>query len=119
MNSLRRQAAKARRYGVLREELRGLLRQVYVAEDRKLTAVLEETKSKLAEIAELEIAIAAELSKGEDEAKRATQEARNLEDELTTVRAAAAEAVLQRDRQARECVYQHEQLTVLRSERVR
>jgi chromosome segregation protein len=111
VNSLRRQAAKARRYGVLREELRGLLRQVYVAEDRKLTAVLEETRSKLAEVAGLEIAIAAELSKGEDEAKRATQEARNLEDALTTVRAAAAEAVLQRDRQARECVYQHEQLT--------
>src|SRR5689334_3979661 len=109
VNSLRRQAAKARRYGVLREELRELLRQVYVAEDRKLTAVLEETRSKLAEIGELEIGIAAELNKGEDEAKRATQEARSLEDELTTVRAAAAEAVLQRDRQARECVYQHEQ----------
>ena len=110
VNSLRRQAAKARRYGVLREELRGLLRQVYVAEDRKLTAVLEETRSKLAEVGELEIGIAAELSKGEDEAKRATQEARSLEDELTTVRAAAAEAVLQRDRQARECTYQQEQL---------
>ena len=34
VNSLRRQAAKARRYGVLREELRELLRQVYVAEDQ-------------------------------------------------------------------------------------
>ena len=36
---------------------------------------------------------------------------RNLEDQLTTARAAAAEAVLQRDRQARECLYQQEQLT--------
>src|SRR4030095_3237917 len=54
VNSLRRQAAKARRYGVLREELRGLLRQVYVAEDSKLTCVLEQTKTKLAEVAELE-----------------------------------------------------------------
>ncbi len=44
VNSLRRQAAKARRYGVLREELRELLRHVYVAEDRKLAIVLEETK---------------------------------------------------------------------------
>src|SRR5262245_19034915 len=34
VNSLRRQAAKARRYRVQREELRELLRQVYVAEDR-------------------------------------------------------------------------------------
>jgi chromosome segregation protein len=111
VNSLRRQAAKARRYGVLREELRGLLRQVYIAEDRKLTAVLEETRSKLNEVGELEVGIAAELNKGEDDAKRATQEARNLEDELTIVRAAAAEAVLQRDRQARECTYQQEQLS--------
>ena len=111
VNSLRRQAAKARRYGVLKEELRGLLRQVYVAEDQKLTTVLEETKGKLAQIGEAELGIAAELAKGEEEAKRATQEARNLEDELTTVRAAAAEAVLQRDRQARECSYQQEQLS--------
>jgi len=110
VNSLRRQAAKARRYGVLREELRELLRQVYVAEDRKLTALLHDTKTKLAEIAELEIGIAEDLSKREDEAKSATQEARSFEDELTTARAAAAEAVLQRDRQARECVYQQEQL---------
>jgi chromosome segregation protein len=47
VNSLRRQAAKARRYGVLREELRELLRQVYIAEDAKLSALLAETKNKL------------------------------------------------------------------------
>ena len=111
VNSLRRQAAKARRYGVLREELRELLRQVYVAEDRKLATVLEETKARLTEITELEQAIADDLSKREEAARAATHEARNLEDELSTARAAAAEAVLLRDRQARECVYQQEQLT--------
>ncbi len=110
VNSLRRQAAKARRYGVLREELRELLRHVYVAEDLKLATVLEETNTKLAEITELELGIADDLSKREEDARAATQEARNLEDGLTTARAAAAEAVLRRDRQARECVYQQEQL---------
>ncbi|HEV8368012.1 MAG TPA: chromosome segregation protein SMC [Pyrinomonadaceae bacterium] len=110
VNSLRRQAAKARRYGVLREELRDLLRQVYVAEDRKLTILLDETKTKLTEIAELELGISEELTKREEEAKAATQEARSCEDSLTKARALAAEAVLQRDRQARECVYQQEQL---------
>ena len=110
VNSLRRQAAKARRYGVLREELRELLRHVYVAEDRKLAVVLEETKSKLAEITEIELGIADDLNKREEAARAATQEARSIEDELTTARAAAAEAVLRRDRQARECVYQKEQL---------
>ncbi len=111
VNSLRRQAAKARRYGVLREELRELLRHVYVAEDQKLAHVLEETKSKLAEITELEVGIADDLNKREEAARAATHEARSLEDTLSTVRASAAEAVLRRDRQARECVYQKEQLS--------
>src|SRR5215213_1499049 len=110
VNSLRRQAAKARRYGVLREELRELLRHVYVAEDLKLASVLEETNSKLSEITELELGIADDLNKREEAARAATHEARSLEDELSTARAAAAEAVLRRDRQARECVYQKEQL---------
>jgi chromosome segregation protein len=111
VNSLRRQAAKARRYGVLREELRELLRHVYVAEDLKLSTVLEDTKAKLTEVTELELAIAADLNQREEAARAATHEARSIEDELSNVRAAAAEAVLQRDRQARECVYQQEQLS--------
>lgn len=111
VNSLRRQAAKARRYGVLREELRELLRHVYVAEDRKLAVVLKETKTKLAEVTELELGIAEDLTNREEAARSATQEARSLEDELSGARAAAAEAVLRRDRQARECVYQQEQLS--------
>ena len=110
VNSLRRQAAKARRYGVLREELRELLRLVYVAEDHKLAAVLEETKVKLAEISELELGIAGDLNSREEAARVATQEARSFEDNLSAARAEAAEAVLRRDRQARECVYQKEQL---------
>src|SRR5687767_4988721 len=117
VNSLRRQAAKARRYGVLRDELRELLRHVYVAEDRKLAAVLEDTNSKLSEVAELELAIAGDLTKREEAARAATHEARDLEDGLATVRAAAAEAVLQRDRQARECVYQQEQLSEIEKRR--
>ena len=117
VNSLRRQAAKARRYGVLREELRELLRHVYVAEDRKLAAVLEDTNSKLSEVAELELAIAGDLTKREEAARAATHEARDLEDGLARVRAAAAEAVLQRDRQARECVYQQEQLSEIEKRR--
>src|SRR5919206_1565328 len=45
VNSLRRQAAKARRYRIMREELRELLRHVYVAEDRSLAGLLEETQA--------------------------------------------------------------------------
>ncbi len=113
VNSLRRQAGKARRYTVLRDELRELLRRVYVAEDRKLAGLLEETRGKLEEVTNVEHALTAELANRENDARNATLQARTIEDELTGARAAAAEAVLQRDRQARECVYQKQQLVAL------
>jgi chromosome segregation protein len=113
VNSLRRQAAKARRYQVFREELRELLRHVYVAEDRKLTILLEETLAKLEATSALERSVAAELAQQEEAARGATHEARKTEDDLTASRAAAAEAVLRRDRQARELVYQQEQVVSL------
>src|SRR5882762_5661402 len=110
VNSLRRQAAKARRYGVIREELRELLRHVFVAEDRKLTQLLEATQTKLQEATALERSVAEDLEKQEEAARAATHNARALEDELSQVRAAAADAALQRDRRLRERVYQQEQI---------
>ncbi|MDQ5844109.1 MAG: chromosome segregation protein SMC [Acidobacteriota bacterium] len=113
VNSLRRQAAKARRYRVFREELRELLRHVFVAEDQKLTRLLEETELKLNEASAMERSVAEDLARQEEEARNATQQARKTEDDLAAVRAAAAEAVLHRDRQARERAYQEEQVVAL------
>ena len=113
VNSLRRQAAKARRYGVIREELKGLLREVYVAEDRKLTALLEETVLKLQEASAMERAVAEDLARQEEDAREATQQARKTEDDLAGARSAAADAVLRRDRQTRERAYQEEQVVAL------
>ncbi|HKZ81229.1 MAG TPA: chromosome segregation protein SMC [Pyrinomonadaceae bacterium] len=110
VNSLRRQAAKARRYRVFREELRELLRHVFVAEDQKLKALLEETEIKLQEVSGLEHKLAAELAEREEEARDATQLARLVEDALAQARATAADAVLKRDRQLRERTYQEEQV---------
>src|SRR4029450_6214086 len=75
VNSLRRQAAKARRYGVIREELRELLRHVFVAEDRKLTRLLDETQTRLLEANNMERSIADDLERQEEAARGATQEA--------------------------------------------
>ncbi|MDQ3687004.1 MAG: AAA family ATPase, partial [Acidobacteriota bacterium] len=50
--SLRRQAAKARRYAQLREELRDLLRRVYVTDEQSLIALLSELQSRLLETSE-------------------------------------------------------------------
>jgi chromosome segregation protein len=117
VNSLRRQAAKARRYQVFREELRELLRHVFVAEDRKLTRLLDETQAKLQEASAMERSVADDLERQEESARGATQEARKTEDDLAAARAAAADAVLRRDRQTRERAYQEEQVISLENRR--
>ena len=117
VNSLRRQAAKARRYRIQREELRELLRCVYVAEEQSLVTLLEQTQAHLDSATEEDQRLAAELAEREDNSRAATQTARALEDELAQVRAAVADAALQRDRRLRERVYQEEQIETLTKRR--
>ncbi|MEP6635390.1 MAG: AAA family ATPase [Acidobacteriota bacterium] len=118
VNSLRRQAAKARRYRLHREELRELLRHVYVAEDRRLATLLDETENKLRDVCTLESSLADELAQREEDARSATHQARKTEDELAASRAEAAEAVLRRDRELRERTYQEEQVVSLDKRKV-
>src|SRR5438552_12618888 len=113
VNSLRRQAAKARRYRIQREELRQLLRCVYVAEDGSLNALLEQSQTQLDRATENEQRLATELAQREESSRAATQHARTLEDGLAQARAAIADAALQRDRRIRERVYQEEQIETL------
>ena len=47
VNSLRRQAAKTRRFKILQEEFRTLLRQLYAAEGKYLTDLSEDLKLQL------------------------------------------------------------------------
>src|SRR2546426_740277 len=113
VNSLRRQAAKARRYRIQREELRELLRRVYVAEERSLVVLLEKTQVQLDRATQDEERMANQLAEREETSRAATQNARTLEDGLAQVRAAIADAALQRDRRIRERVYQEEQIETL------
>jgi chromosome segregation protein len=117
VNSLRRQAAKARRYRIQREELRELLRQVYVAEERSLVDLLAKSEAQLESATEEDRRLATELAAREETSRFATQNARDLEDELTQLRAAIADAALQRDRRIRERVYQEEQIETLTKRR--
>jgi chromosome segregation protein len=117
VNSLRRQAAKARRYRIMREELRELLRRVYVGEEQSLAALLNQTQADLDRAAEEDQQLAATLTEREESSRGATQTARLLEDELAQVRAAVAEGALQRDRRLRERVYQEEQIETLTKRR--
>ncbi|MDX6270684.1 MAG: chromosome segregation protein [Acidobacteriota bacterium] len=113
VGSLRRQAAKARRYRTLREELRELLRHVYAADERALTISLEELRAHLAASGEEVAALASRLEAHEEEARRATGEARECEEELAAARGAVADAALRRDRRERERAYQLEQAASL------
>src|SRR5689334_21383647 len=117
VNSLRRQAAKARRYRIQREELRELLRRVYVGEEQSLGALLEQTQADLNRANQEEEQLAASLTDREEASRLATQNARALEDELAQVRAAVAEGALQRDRRIRERVYQEEQIETIAKRR--
>ena len=78
VNSLRRQAAKARRYRILREELRELLRRVYVGEEQSLVALLDQTQAELDRAAQEEQQLAAALTEREEASRTATQNARTL-----------------------------------------
>jgi chromosome segregation protein len=113
VNSLRRQAAKARRYTIQREELRELLRRVYVGEERSLAALLARTQAELDSATEDDQRLTVELAQRDEGSRAATQNARALEDELGQVRAAVSDAALQRDRRIRERVYQEEQIESL------
>jgi len=117
VNSLRRQAAKARRYRIQREELRELLRRVYVGEEQSLGALLEQSQADLDRANQEEQQLAVSLTEREEASREATQTARALEDELAQVRAAVAEGALQRDRRIRERVYQEEQIDALAKRR--
>src|SRR5947209_10352121 len=109
VGSLRRQAAKARRYRQQREELRELLRRVYAADERALTAALESLRAQLAAAEEQERELADAVERHEEDARLATTEARSCEESLAEARAAVADAALQHDRRERERAYKEEQ----------
>ncbi|HWW75439.1 MAG TPA: AAA family ATPase, partial [Pyrinomonadaceae bacterium] len=113
VGSLRRQAAKARRYHQIREELRELLRKVYAADERELNARLERLREGLDSANEEVERLAEELDEREEEARRATGEARSREEELSEARAAVSESALRLDRRERERTYQGEQIASL------
>ena len=113
-NSLRRQAAKTRRYKILREELRVLLKNVYAAEGKHLSNALDEIETNLDEAVKSERKLFAEVSAKEDEFRNATTKARQLEENLSDIRARHAENLLERDRASREQRYQEEQIASIK-----
>ncbi|QYO65684.1 chromosome segregation SMC family protein [Leptolyngbya sp. 7M] len=112
-NSLRRQAAKTRRFTVLQEEFRNLLRSLYTAEDRHFAVRIEQLNSSLKAAIDTEKKLAADVELQDEAVRRATHDARMAEEQLSEVRRQHAENALERDRTEREYRYQSEQIVAL------
>ena len=120
-NSLRRQAGKTRRYLVLQEEFRVLLRQLFAAEGRHLSEAIGNFEKHLAEAVEIEHGFTAKVAAQEEAVREATHHARFVEETLAEIRRRHADNALERDRAEREHRYQAEQIVSLnnRAEAVR
>ncbi|HEX8737291.1 MAG TPA: chromosome segregation protein SMC [Pyrinomonadaceae bacterium] len=114
-NSLRRQAAKTRRFKILKEELRVTLRQVFAAEGSYLTELVGELETRLDEAVKIERELFSQVTAKEESFRTATQKAREAEEELSDLRALHAENALQRDRAERDLQYKQEQIANLQT----
>jgi chromosome segregation protein len=86
LNSLRRQAAKARRYNRLREELRSIQRLKVGMEERQLHARLSECSTRFAEAQEQEQAILSEMATAEHARETAWKACRSQEEGVDQMR---------------------------------
>src|SRR5512136_1807049 len=86
LNSLRRQAAKARRYNRLREEMRSIQRLKVGMEDRRLRAKLSECSARFAGAQEQEQAVLLELATAENSRETAWKECCSQEEIVNQTR---------------------------------
>jgi chromosome segregation protein len=98
VNSLKRQASKARRYRELHDELRGRLKTVLTSRLKALEAEFQRLRAELAQVQVTCLAAAQELEALEHEQKGATQRYEELEDQLTRCRERLSQGGLERER---------------------
>jgi chromosome segregation protein len=114
-NSLKRQAAKARRYQKLRQEMRDLMRAVYVVDYRSITRTLTDIETTLSETSTRESEFVSSAARLEDEHNQALQVSRSAEEVLNEVRQIAAGIDLETERARQQHTYLNEQLQTLGS----
>ncbi|MEJ7623899.1 MAG: chromosome segregation protein SMC [Pyrinomonadaceae bacterium] len=113
VNSLRRQAAKTRRFKILQDEFRSLLRSLYAAEGKYLSDLSGNLERALVQAGETEADLLTQVATKEEEAKAATGQARDAEERLAGLRTIHAHNVLERDRAEREHIYKSDQIVGL------
>ncbi|HUL34587.1 MAG TPA: chromosome segregation protein SMC [Candidatus Eisenbacteria bacterium] len=82
LGSLKRQAAKARRYAEIREQMRGIVRQMLAGKARELDAEAERLQSRLAELTASENQHAQKIHEQEAEQDRLSQRIYTLDGEI-------------------------------------
>jgi chromosome segregation protein len=112
-NSLKRQAARARRYQRLRSEMRELMRAVYVADFRATRAALSDLESEWGATVERETAAQERIAELEAAQTQAAIEAGSAEQSLNETRTAAAGIDLEAARARQQHQYLSERLSTL------
>jgi chromosome segregation protein len=114
-NSLKRQAARARRYKRLRQEMRDLMRAVYVVDYRTSSKTLTELEAALNEVSARESQLAARTSECEAAEDEAARTARAAEGALNETREVVTGLDLEAERARQQQAYLTEQIQSLSS----
>src|SRR6185369_4153778 len=115
VNSLKRQAQKARRYRRLREEMRALLKVVFTADYHRLNDAIERVAGELEEIEATRGELDSELAERETEHRAASMQSRQAEDSLADLRERAAAIELEADRARNRRVFEEQQVSELQA----
>ncbi|HZM85168.1 MAG TPA: AAA family ATPase [Blastocatellia bacterium] len=113
VNSLKRQAQKARRYRRLREEMRSLLKVIFTADYYRLNEAIERVTRELEEAGRNQTELDARLSELESENRAASAQARTAEDYLAEMRERAAAVELEADRARNRRSFEEQQIKEL------
>jgi chromosome segregation protein len=111
--ALKRQAAKARRYKRLREELRRWEKVLFARRYRALAGEIESARARLSERRDAETAAAARLSAAEEQLARTRIDLAQAESQAGAVREAAHARELEIDRQQNHIAFNEQQLVDL------
>ena len=113
VNSLKRQAQKARRYRRLREEMRSLLKVIFTADYYRLNEAIERVARELEEAGQNQTELDARLAEFESENRAASAHARAAEDHLAELRERAAAVELEADRARNRRDFEEQQIKEL------
>jgi chromosome segregation protein len=113
VNSLKRQAQKARRYKRLRDEMRSLLKVVYCADYHRLSAAAEASEKELDQARARHTELDALISQRETAHKAASSEARVVEERLASLKEEASAVELEADRIRNRRAFDEQQMNEL------